>query len=188
MTTATYDETIDITLDLTGEQKEILRAWVVALESDKFAQVEGKLSGPLPDSDEGDGYVVGYCCLGVAACVMRDQFPDALAERYVTVEIDDLNGMRLHWVEPGRLAVQEGNTLTDNLDTLLGFGDAVLGLDSDNFTNANDTYHIPFKAIARAIRLALVGETKEAKAVLRDNEKWADIDTNGQALSEWVLD
>jgi hypothetical protein len=58
--------------------------WVAALRSGEYRQARGSLKKPLAPIGTYSGEV-GYCCLGVAVCVIRDKYPHLLKEAGVTI-------------------------------------------------------------------------------------------------------
>lgn len=57
---------------------DVKNAWITALRSGGLKQARGTLKGYIDNADPSQG--VGYCCMGVLACVLRDQFPELLKE------------------------------------------------------------------------------------------------------------
>ena len=86
----------------------IKTAWLEALRSGKYNQGRGRLK-----TVKGN-----YCCLGVLACVLRDQFPEKLKETSFRVEEDD----------HGYLVVKSWNDRSETeipytIASLIGLGD-----------------------------------------------------------------
>lgn len=58
---------------------EFKKEWAGALRSGKYKQAQNRLKSILPDGE------IGYCCLGVAAILLRDNHEDLLSEHRVRV-------------------------------------------------------------------------------------------------------
>lgn len=169
-----YDPYIDITVDISDKAKEFYRWWIPALESGDFLQTRQTLRGHADD----EGKYVGYCCLGVAACglMSRDELKP-LAEGFairlepeeetggLPQELQITTGDDLDWVR------MDSSALPSGINRRIGLHPQELGvwanvIESSSLIAGNDDYDADFLAIARALRLSLVGKQCEAEAIL----------------------
>lgn len=51
--------------------EQFKKDWVAALRSGEYKQVKEHLEDNIYNPDTGDATDVGYCCLGVAACILN---------------------------------------------------------------------------------------------------------------------
>lgn len=121
-------------------EPEFKTDWVAELRSGKYQQALGGMKRTFANG------TVGYCCLGVAARVIRDKHPQFLKEAGVKIREDD----QLSVVDRAAQFVSFGH-LTEGLAKAIGLSNAQMSC----LVGKNDDLFMSFSEIADYIEANL---------------------------------